>query len=469
MALPYIGIEVALSGFVLRETAHFNEPLAAGSHVGRYEVVRPLAGGGMSEIYLVKNSGLHSFESLAVLKRLPPHCLVSEPNLVNMFMDEAQLTASLRHPNIAQVFDFGEDDDSYFFVMEYVEGLSLSQLQKKCRGQGKRFPLALAIQIIMEVAEALNAAHEARGPNGRPLELVHRDVSPQNVIVTGHGSVKLIDFGIARARQRREQTQTGMIKGKVAYMSPEQCRAESVDRLSDLFSLGILLYELTTGMRPQGNGRGPDMLFARAEVECPDPRSAVSGYPDGLALIVNQLLRISRAERFSSARDVYDALGHFAVSEGITLSPFSLGEWVDSLDRTLALGSGVWTENGSEVRDVTVKEKGLPRGREDETSVTQGMSPAKPRPRRAVGTQYDFDVVDEFDVVEEARVESRSDETVSDAPSAMTNQAKGNSHIALWSFAGLFMVLGFTCVFAVPGAADEIAPAIASVLSRIGF
>ncbi len=298
----------------------------------------------MSEIYLVRNLGLHNFESLAVLKRLPPHCLVSEPALVNMFMDEAQLTASLRHPNIAQVFDFGEDEESYFFVMEYVEGLSLSQLQKTCRTGRTRIPLPIAVQIILEVAEALSAAHDATDASGQPLDLVHRDVSPQNVIVTEHGRVKLIDFGIARARQRRERTETGLIKGKIAYMSPEQCRAEPVNRQSDLFSLGLLLYELTTMTRPHGTAKGAEMIYARAELDCPDPRSLLAGYPDELAEIVNKLLRRSRSERFQTAREVYDALSTFAIRRGFSLSPFALGAWVDGLDTRLAQGSGVWAD-----------------------------------------------------------------------------------------------------------------------------
>jgi len=382
--------------------------LSPGSRIGKYEVVRTLARGGMAELYLVKNLGLHSFESLAVLKRLPPHYLVSEPNVVNMFLDEAQLTASLRHPNIAQVFDFGEDADSYFFVMEYVEGLSLAQLQKKCRMARRRFPLAMAVQIVLGVAEALEAAHDARDAQGQPLELVHRDVSPQNVIVTAHGSIKLIDFGIARARQRRERTETGFIKGKYAYMSPEQIRAEPVDRQSDLFSLGLLLYELTTMKRPHEDTVGPAMAYVRSEIDCPDPRTVCEGYSEELAGIVNRLLSRDRSERFKTAREVHEALRLFSATEGLSLSPFTLREWVEGIDAPLARGSGSWMGQDAEVRAPSLNER-LPRALTNQpTSVMRGL--ALEASTRAA-TQYDFEVLEEqeeFDDQPEAKPVARA-------------------------------------------------------------
>lgn len=285
----------------------------------------------MAEIYLVKCVGLHGFESLSVLKRLPPGYLLDRPGYVEMFFDEARLMASLRHPNIAQVFDFGQDQDSYFFVMEYIEGANLRKLLTACRRRGEGMPLACAVQIVLGIAEGLHAAHQACGPEGQPLNLIHRDVSPTNIIVTGDGAIKVIDFGIAKSSNHRARTETGVVKGKYAYMSPEQCRAQVLDRRTDLFSLGVVLYELTTGARPQHQHRGVELLQRIVDEDSPDPRLSTTNYPDELAEIVNKMLHRDPAQRYQSARDVYEALNFFAAQHQMMLSPYQLASWVQEL------------------------------------------------------------------------------------------------------------------------------------------
>src|SRR6202142_1688145 len=234
-------------------------PLAGQGHqgqrIGRYEPIRRLAVGGMAEIYLARlpGVGIEGFEKLVVLKRiLPQHAL--DPELLRMFADEARLSATLTHPHITEVHDVGTDGDAPFFAMEYVHGANLRELLRAhARAAGRPaapLPLAHAIEIVAAAAAGLHYAHERLGPRGEPLGIVHRDVSPSNVLVSYDGAVKVSDFGIAKWAYQRTQTQEGALKGKFAYMSPEQCRGKALDARSDVFALGTLLYELTTGEPP---------------------------------------------------------------------------------------------------------------------------------------------------------------------------------------------------------------------------
>ena len=181
-----------------------------------------------------------------VIKRILPQ-LATKTDFVEMFLDEARIAATLQHPNVVQMYDVGVVDGNYFIAMEYLHGEDVRSLQRTLHRQDKRLPLEHALNIVIGVASGLHYAHEKVGFDGKPLEIVHRDVTPQNVIVTYDGAVKLLDFGIAKASNRFGETRFGTLKGKVPYMSPEQCRGEPLDRRSDIFSLGIMLYELTLG------------------------------------------------------------------------------------------------------------------------------------------------------------------------------------------------------------------------------
>lgn len=216
--------------------------------VGRYEVVGLLATGGMAEILLGRLAGPSGFSRPVVIKRILPH-LARDRRFRDMLIDEARVVARIAHPNVVAVSELGSEDGELFLVMEYLEGESLGSLMRRLFTRGETLDPALACHVIAETAAGLHAAHELTDAAGRPLELVHRDVTPQNVFVTYGGEIKLLDFGIAKAADRSTRTETGMVKGKFAYMSPEQCLGKPLDRRSDLFSLAILLYELTTGRR----------------------------------------------------------------------------------------------------------------------------------------------------------------------------------------------------------------------------
>jgi serine/threonine protein kinase len=216
--------------------------------LGSYEVVRKLARGGMAELFLARTVGPEGFEKLVVLKKiLPSHA--ENPKFVRLFLDEAKLAATLDHPHIAHVYDMGKVDGNYFFAMEYVHGQDVRTTMRRTARVNQQFPIDHAVQIARNVAAALHYAHERRRPDGSLLEIVHRDVSPSNILVSYDGAVKLVDFGVAKAATSTVKTRTGTLKGKISYMSPEQAKGAPIDRRSDIFSLGIVLWEMITTQR----------------------------------------------------------------------------------------------------------------------------------------------------------------------------------------------------------------------------
>ena len=218
------------------------------TRLGSYEILRRLARGGMAEIFLARTSGPSGFEKLVVLKKILAR-YADKPRYVQLFLEEAKLAASLDHPNIAQVYDIGMVDGSYFFTMEHLHGQDVRSILHRAWRIGERFPIEHAVQIARHVASALHFAHEKRRGDGALLGLVHRDVSPSNVIVTYDGATKLLDFGVAKTAASTVKTRTGALKGKISYMSPEQARGAPLDRRSDIFSLGIVLWEMVTTQR----------------------------------------------------------------------------------------------------------------------------------------------------------------------------------------------------------------------------
>jgi serine/threonine-protein kinase len=207
-----------------------------------------LAVGGMATVLLGRLTGPRGFEHSVVIKRILPH-LAAVPELVDMFVEEAQIVASIRHPNVVHVHELGHDRDELFLVMEYLEGESVGGLMRRLITRQEQLDLQLAIHIVAEACAGLHAAHELKDADGKKRGLVHRDISPQNVFVTYSGEVKVLDFGIAKVANSGTKTEAGHLKGKLQYMSPEQCLQKPLDRRSDVFALGIVLYELTTGRR----------------------------------------------------------------------------------------------------------------------------------------------------------------------------------------------------------------------------
>jgi tRNA A-37 threonylcarbamoyl transferase component Bud32 len=309
-----------------------------GRPIGRYEPIRRLAVGGMAEIYLARIPGLgiEGFEKLVVLKRiLPQHAL--DPELLRMFLDEARLSATLTHPHITEVHDVGADGDAPFFAMEYVHGANLRELMRAhARAAGTpAAPLELpyAIGVVAAAAAGLHYAHERLGPGGEPLGIVHRDVSPSNVLVSYDGAVKVSDFGIAKWALQRTRTQEGTLKGKFAYMSPEQCRGRPVDRRSDVFALGTILYELTTGAAPFVGEGDLEILnrIAAGVAEAPAWPAEKGTYPPALAAIVMRALAPDPDRRYPTMQALQVALEGFAREASLPVSTVALGELMQRL------------------------------------------------------------------------------------------------------------------------------------------
>ena len=281
---------------------------------GRYELLRKLATGGMGQVFLARQKGPVGFQKLLVLKRLLPH-LSEDQDFIQMFLDEARIAGVLNHPNIAQIYDLGDVDGVFYIAMEYVQGESVNQVNIRARRIKGALPLGLKCRIIADAAAGLDHAHQARTPSGRRLGLIHRDVSPQNVLVGFNGNVKIIDFGVAKAAGKLSQTMVGTIKGKHAYMSPEQARGEELDARSDVYGLGIVFHELLTSQRLFK--RETDLATLKAVVGAPvqPPSELVPGIPKELDAVVMKALARRRDERYQSAGELQLALEDFLLSE----------------------------------------------------------------------------------------------------------------------------------------------------------
>lgn len=289
------------------------------SRLADFEVVRRLGMGGMAEVFLAKKRGAQGTYKLLVLKRILPEHVTSRRFRV-MFAEEAQLATRLNHPNIVQVYDFQDyGEDGQLLSMEYVDGPDLRALGKAAKAQGTRVSPRVAAYIMAEVAKGLHYAHERKDERGEPLDIVHRDVSPQNVLLSYDGSVKVADFGIASANLFREES--GVLKGKTGYMSPEQARAEKVDRRTDIYSMGVVLHELLTGRPLHGDLEGDELLEAVRKGRVEPPSTFALGIPKDLDEVTLQALAVDPNERFQTARDFSTALGR---------ALFSMGELVDA-------------------------------------------------------------------------------------------------------------------------------------------
>ncbi|MCA9711238.1 MAG: serine/threonine protein kinase, partial [Myxococcales bacterium] len=302
------------------------ELLAPGARVGRYHLLRRLAIGGMAELHLACAEGVAGFQKVVVLKRVLPH-LAADADFVQLFLNEARLAANLDHPNLVQVMDIGEAEGEYFYVMEYVHGRNARELLAEAANRGG-LPLPVALTVVVAAASGLHHAHERCDLDGRPLGLVHRDVSPSNVLVSYDGAVKVTDFGIAKASARTAETIGGAMKGKIGYMSPEQCRGEAVDRRSDVFALGILLYELTTTERLFFGESDFAVLNRVVQGRFDPPSSRVPGYPPALERIVLRALAGDPAQRTPTAEALLRELEAFAHDARLRCSAAVVADWM---------------------------------------------------------------------------------------------------------------------------------------------
>jgi serine/threonine-protein kinase len=279
-----------------------------GIRLDRFELVAELATGGMATVYLARVSGAGGFQRFVAIKRLHPH-LAREPEFIEMFLDEARLAARIHHPNVVSILEIGSGDQGYYIVMEYVEGDTLGRLLSRCDQSGQRLPVKVGLRIVTDMLAGLEAAHELKDDDGKSLAIVHRDVSPQNVLVGVDGSARLSDFGVARAASRLSTTRSGQLKGKVAYMAPEQARTDSdIDRRADVFAAGVVLWEVLGGRRLfQGDGEAQTLNKVLTE---PIPRvsEASPSVDASLEAVVAKALERDRAARFATAAEFADAL-----------------------------------------------------------------------------------------------------------------------------------------------------------------
>jgi serine/threonine protein kinase len=301
--------------------------------LGRYRLLRKLAVGGMAEIYLARVSGPGGFEKNVVVKRILPQ-LAESDEFFAMFLDEARIAAMLQHANLVHIYDAGQVDDEFFIAMEHLDGADLHTVHRVLseRGAaadgGQAIPLQHAIFIVNSVAAGLHYAHEKLGLDDQPLHIVHRDVTPQNVFLTREGGVKLVDFGVAKSANRVSSTTFGTLKGKLPYMSPEQCRAELVDRRSDIYSLGVLLYELTCGRRPHEGRSEYELLREIVEGVVRPPSLSVPDYPAELEAIAMCALAAHPADRYPSALAMGQDLERFVRRHELVGSTMAMAEFL---------------------------------------------------------------------------------------------------------------------------------------------
>jgi len=310
------------------------------TRLGSYEIVRRLARGGMAEIFLARTSGPSGFEKLLVLKKILPK-YAGTPRMVQLFLDEAKLAAGLDHPHIAQVYDIGMVDGSYFFTMEYLHGQDVRSILHRTWKVGERFPIEHAVQVARHVASALHFAHEQTGPDGASLGIVHRDVSPSNVIVTYDGATKLLDFGVAKTTARTVKTRTGALKGKISYMSPEQARGAVIDRRSDIFSLGIVLWEMVTTQRLY---RGENDLATLQLIITQPPRLPSSVRPEvppELERIILRALAQDPDDRYATAAQLGTELDELAREHRLKQTSSALSA---SMSALFAPELGAWRD-----------------------------------------------------------------------------------------------------------------------------
>ena len=299
---------------------------------GKYTLLRKLAKGGMAELFLAIQRSVAGFEKLIVIKRILPE-MNQDRAFIEMLLHEARIAATLSHPNIVQIFDVGEVNGVYFIAMEHVHGEDLrSMVRQMKRRNVLEFPMEHALAITLGMCAGLSYAHDRRELDGTELNIVHRDISPQNVVVTFSGDVKIVDFGIAKSDSKTgESTKSGKLKGKVPYMSPEQARGEPVDSRSDIFSTGVMLFELTTGKRLFKSASEYETLKMICEEEYPRPSRVRPGYPPELERIVMKSLLKDREERYQSAREMQSDLESFIRHERIAVSNIALHEFMQSL------------------------------------------------------------------------------------------------------------------------------------------
>jgi len=320
--------------------------LEAGDRFGDYVILKRLAAGGMAEVYLARKGGLGGFTRPVAVKVILPH-LSSNERFVRMFLDEARLAVFLDHAHIAQTIDLGEVDGQYFIAMEFAHGEDLQSISVTTRKSGRLLPLPYAAKILSQIAEGLYYAHTKTDKSGRPLGIVHRDISPHNIILTFDGLAKLIDFGVAKARVTFQEEEDGVLKGKFSYMSPEQIRGMPIDPRSDIFALGIVLWEVCTGAHLYRESSELLTMEAILRKPVPMPRELRGDMPPDLEAIILKALAKRSVDRFQTAFEMHQALEGYLNRSGWSVGTPHLSEFMKKL----------FPEEYAEIRNLLASER----------------------------------------------------------------------------------------------------------------
>jgi len=270
---------------------------------GQYELMEVISTGGMAEVFKARMKGVEGFQKIVAIKRILPH-LTENDEFVTMFIDEAKLAAQLQHPNIIHIYDLGKIERSYYIAMEYIDGKDLRSLLRLIEEKGQRLPLGIALYVASRLAAALDYAHRKRDFQGRAMALVHRDVSPQNVLISLDGDIKLCDFGIAKAASKASHTRAGALKGKLQYMSPEQAWGKDLDHRSDIFSLGVVMYEMVTGKKAFSGDSELSILEQVRSPKLQAPRQIDPSVPPEVERIILRAIEPNRDARYQTAAEL---------------------------------------------------------------------------------------------------------------------------------------------------------------------
>lgn len=350
---------------------------------GKYSLLHRIAVGGMAEIFIARHTGMKGFSRKIVIKKIRPH-LSEEQSFINMFLNEAKLAAQLSHSNIAQIYDLGRIEQSYFIAMEYVRGRDMRAVTNKAEGKKIPFPLEYALKVAADTCEGLFYAHRRTDDSGHPLNIVHRDVTPENIMVSFDGEVKMLDFGIAKAENLATETKVGEIKGKLGYMSPEQIMGKSLDHRSDLFSLGVVLYEWLTGKKLFSAKHDVDVLRNVMEGKIYPPSYFRQEVPKAVEEIVMKALERNRQQRYQSAWEMQFDIRQFLSNHefnpsNIHLSNFIRQIFAEDIQKDEALLSKAEQEAERMQPEGEATASFVVDDTEDEDDEKNQKSPSKPR------------------------------------------------------------------------------------------
>lgn len=335
---------------------------------GQYYLLEKIAQGGMAEIFKGLAYDLAGIQRTVCIKKILPHIAASR-EFIDMLVDEAKIAVKLSQGNIAQIYDLGKAGDDYFMVMEYVDGQTLSRIHRKCLKQARKIPIPLVCTIISEIASGLNYMHRKTDEAGHPLNIIHRDISPQNIMVSYSGTVKIIDFGIAKAAVKIGHTESGILKGKFAYMSPEQAEGDNLDHRSDIFSLGVIFHELLTGKRLFKASENKETLKNVKRSKVAPPSQIIPEIPPELDAIVLKALSKDRRHRFAFASDFHEAILKFLHTQYPDFRPAHLAEFIRDLFREEFALQQTRRETEKETPQIFLEPTA---GRTPETELTQG-------------------------------------------------------------------------------------------------